>query len=92
MMTSVGVLQRDAGRIPLNENEPVIPSLQLDEEERVKAANEQILPWAQDVVSQMLLVDLLIKHLPGINETEQEQMKKFEMLQKRNEEAGKHVL
>jgi hypothetical protein len=92
MMTSVGVLQRDAGRIPLDEATAIVPPLSAEEEAKGKEANEQILPWAQDIVSQMLLVDLLIKHLPGISESETEQMRNLEALQKRNEESGKHVL
>jgi len=92
MMTSVGVLQRDAGRIPIQPNQPLVPPLSSEEEATIKGANEQILPWAQDIVSQMLLVDLLIKHLPGISESEAEQMTKLKQLQKHNEEGGKYVL
>ncbi|KAJ3175819.1 Mediator of RNA polymerase II transcription subunit 21 [Irineochytrium annulatum] len=88
---SVGVLQRDAPLVPLNDGTPVTAwtdeQVAKNTEETQRLATEA----ARDVVQTAKIIDFLIDRLPGVKHTEEEQMAIIARLEDENRIAGEEM-
>ncbi len=85
--TAIGVLQRDA---PLVELHPQVPVTCWTEEQIKKnwEGNVELAKTAaRDIAETVKVVDVSIDTLPGISESEEDQLKKLMELEKLNQEA-----
>ncbi|KAI8896877.1 hypothetical protein BC833DRAFT_553291 [Globomyces pollinis-pini] len=88
---SIGALQRDA---PLVETNPEIPVTCWTKEQidiNWKGNQELAKTVAKDIVETAKVIDFLIENLPGINESEMDQMRQLEELELENKKAGEEL-
>ncbi|KAH9247416.1 hypothetical protein BASA81_014978 [Batrachochytrium salamandrivorans] len=89
--TATGVLQRDAPLISANPELPVT-SWKPEQVEANWLANKDLAQTAaKDIVETAKVIDFLIDQLPGIAETEDEQIQTLQNLEEENLIAGKEM-
>jgi len=85
---SVGTIQRDAAPTSLGYSTQLPPP----EPAPAGVVKEQMQMFAREIVSHCKQIEELIDSLPGIEDTEEEQLRKLAELQSENEMLGKQIL
>ncbi|KAI9005610.1 hypothetical protein DFJ74DRAFT_395388 [Hyaloraphidium curvatum] len=91
-ISSLGVLQRDAGRIQVDPNIPVTPAMTDHEVTLAREVAQHVPEWASDLAKQALQVEVLVSHLPDLALSETEQLEKISALELENQEAGQALM
>ncbi|KAJ3389712.1 Mediator of RNA polymerase II transcription subunit 21 [Lobulomyces angularis] len=88
LFTSLGVLQRDAPLLQINKDVPITAwtseQVLKNKQDSAKLAKDS----AKDIVETVKVIEFLIDKLPGIDETEQQQLDRLKELEEENLNCG----
>ncbi|KAI9208527.1 uncharacterized protein BJ171DRAFT_209217 [Polychytrium aggregatum] len=91
LYTSTGVLQRDAPLLQVSADIPVTAWTEEQIQQRKQDLTASAKEMAKDIVETSRVIDYLIDKLPGITQTEEQQIHKIQELEVENQEIGRRL-